>query len=116
MNSILIIQDVLPYYEDPTIQEAGTILVRIFGIVFLLWIYRIIKSVPTSKNAWQSDSDVSLVSPFLLTENEEGSLYFSVKKNRLAFKIVAVVLILIFALIPLGAFFGAPSFSNGFYY
>ena len=116
MNSILLLHDVLPFYEDPTLQEAGVILTRIFGIVFLVWIYRILKSVPSSEDAWRSDSGISLVSPFLLEENQEGSLYFSVKKNRLAYKMVAVVLILFFVLIPLGAFFGSPLFFNGLYY
>jgi hypothetical protein len=107
---------VLPFHEDPTIQEAGVILIRLFGIILCVWLYRIIKSVPSSENAWRSDSEISVVSPFLLTENQEGSLYFSVKKNRMGFKIVAVVLIIVFALIPLGAFFGPPLFGNGFYY
>lgn len=106
----------LPFHEDPTIQEAGVILMRLFGIVLCVWLYRILKSVPSSENAWSSDLEISIVSPFLLVENQEGSLYFSVKKNRLAYKIVAVVLILFFALIPLGAFFGSSLFGNGFYY
>lgn len=116
MSNILLIQDVLPFYEDPTLQEAGVILMRIFGIAFFVWLYHLLKSVPTGKNAWRTDSEISVVSPFLLKENQEGALYFSAKRNRLAFKVVAVVLILLFALIPLGAFFGSPSFSNGFYY
>lgn len=89
---------------------------RIFAMALFVWFYRILKSAPSGKNVWRSDMEVSLVSPFLLKENQEGALYFSVKKNRLAFRIVAVVLILFFVLIPLGAFFGSPSFNNGFYY
>ncbi|MEM7085093.1 MAG: hypothetical protein AAF489_02865 [Bacteroidota bacterium] len=116
MSSFLQVREVLPFYDDPTIQEAGVILTRLFIIVLCVWLYRILKSVPSVSNAWQSDSEISLVSPFLLKENEEGALYFSVKKNRLAFKLVAVVLILLFALVPLGAFLGSPSFTNGFYY
>lgn len=115
MSNILLIQEVLPFYEDPTLQEAGVILMRMFGIVFFVWLYHILKSVPSGKNAWRSDSEISLVSPFLLEENQEGALYFSVKKNRLAYKIIAVVLILLFVLVPLGTFFGLPSFSNGLY-
>ncbi len=108
--------EVLPFYKDPTIVEAGTILFRILSLVFAIWFYRVLRSIPGEDNVLDPTHGMTSVSPFLIVENERGDLAFSRKKFKGFYKIMAALLILIFTVVPLVTICSDLGWFYAFYY
>ena len=101
MNYFLQKGEVLPYHSDPTILEAGNILLIIFSTLIFIWVYRQLKANPAQGNALDPGNENAIVSPFLITENEAGLLGFERMRKRKIYKVVAIFLIFIFVMFPL---------------
>lgn len=101
LNYFLQKGEVLPYHLDPTIQEAGNILFTVLLLVVSIWFIKVLRSIPKADNALDARNGIEAVSPFLIVENEEGSLGFEGAGRKRIYKVMALVLIIIFTLVPL---------------
>jgi len=72
LNYFLQKGEVLPFHSDPTILEAGNILLIIFSTLIFVWVYRQLKAIPEQGNAIDPGYGHAVISPFLITENEAG--------------------------------------------
>jgi hypothetical protein len=86
------------------------------GIIIFFYILKYFGSGSSGKNTFEMENGNVVVTPFLIRKNNEGNLFFSTKKNRLLYKIIAIVLILFFLIIPMSKLLPDGSFINGFYY
>jgi hypothetical protein len=86
------------------------------GIIIFFYILKYFGSKSSGKNTFDLENSNVVVTPFLIRENNEGNLFFSNKKNRLLYKIIAIILILFFLIIPMSQLLSYGSIFNSFYY
>ncbi len=87
-------------YETISLWDFTRNVLLLVGIILFFYLIKYLTSKKSTFDTLNSQDDNRIVSPFLIKEQNAGLLYYSSKKKSKYLQTIAILLILIFILIP----------------